>query len=352
MRVFTKYFLKEFFPVFFASVLILIGLFLINDALQFIVSLFVKGAALLDIAEIFILGIPASFIFVIPVSFLMGWVVSVSRLAGDSEILALQSSGINPRAILKPVLATGFIVSLFLLYSNSVLSPKSSCRMNSALRKVLSKNILQLQEKTFSKIGDYVFFVDSIGKDRMEDIRIYKLKENFPEIQIFARDGIISGGREGITGLELEKGTMLLRDASSAGKLTTVKFDKYSFAIDSETDYKETHKITQIESSQLKKRIKELKNRGLPAGILEAEYNMRNSLAFSGFFLAILGVMAGIRVKSPRKVIGIGLSVFLVFLYYACFTLFLNLSENGWINSAAACWIPNLLCAAGAVLLK
>jgi len=352
MRVFTKYFLKEFFPVFFASVLILIGLFLINDAIQFIVSLFVKGAALRDIAEIFILGIPASFIFVIPVSFLMGWVVSVSRLAGDYEILALQSSGINPRAILKPVIATGFAVSLFLLYSNSVLSPKSSYRMNSALRKVLSKNILHLKEKTFSKIGDYVFFADSVRKDRMKNIKIYKLEGNFPEIQIFAPDGIVRGGRDGITGLELERGAMLLRNAASAGKLTTVKFDRYSFVIDSETDYKETRKITQIESPQLKERIKVLKSRGLPAGILEAEYNMRNSLAFSGFFLAILGVMAGIRVKSPRKVIGIGLSVFLVFLYYACFTLFLNLSEYGWINTAAACWLPNLLCAAGAVLLR
>jgi len=352
MRVLTKYFLKEFLTVFFASVLILTGLFLVNDAMQFITSLFVKGAGLLDIAEIFILGIPATFIFVIPVSFLIGWTVSVSRLAGDSEILALQASGINPRTILKPVIFSGFIVSLFLLYSNSVISPKSNYKMNSVLRKVLSKNILRIKEKTFSKMGDYIFFVDSIRKNKMKDIKIYKLEGNFTEVQIFAPLGFIRSSRDGITGLELEKGTMLIRDRNAPEKLTTVKFDRYSFTIDSETGYRETRKITQIKSAQLKKKIGELKSRGLPATVMEIEYNMRNSLAFSGFFLAILGIAAGIRVKSPRKVIGIGVSVFLVFLYYLCFVILLNLSESGWINPAAACWIPNLFCIVGAFFLK
>lgn len=352
MRVLTKYFLKEFLTVFLASILILTGLFLVNDAFQFIVSLFIKGAGLLDIAEIFILGIPATFIFVIPVSFLMGWTVSVSRLAGDSEILALQSAGINPRIILKPVIFSGFIVSLFLLYSNSNLSPKSNYKMNSVLRKVLSKNILRIKKKTFSKIGNYIFFVDSIRKNKMKDIKIYKLEENFPEVQIFAPSGFIRSNREGITGLELEKGMMIIRDRNAPKKLTMVKFNRYSFTIDSETDYRETRKIIQIKSSQLKKKIRELKSRGLPTAVIEIEYNMRNSLAFSGFFLAILGVAAGIRVKSPRKVIGVSVSVFLVFLYYLCFILLLNLSENGWINPVAACWIPNLLCIIGAFFLK
>ena len=126
MRIFNRYIFKEFLPVFASAFFILIGIFIVNEAMGFIASLVVKGAGVTDIAKIFLTGIPSSFIFVIPVAFVLSWVVAISRLAGDYEILALQSSGINPRIMLKSVFISGVFVSLFMLYYNSVLLPKCS----------------------------------------------------------------------------------------------------------------------------------------------------------------------------------------------------------------------------------
>ncbi|MFH1618773.1 MAG: LptF/LptG family permease, partial [bacterium] len=314
MRIFTRYIAREFLSVFLAAVLILIGIFLINDAMQFIASLVVRGAGLTDVLKIFILGIPASFMFVIPVSFLMGWVVAVGRLAGDSEILALQSSGINPRIILRPVILSGLAVAGFLLYSNSNLSPESNYKMNNMVRRILSKNILRIKDKTFSKIGNYIFYVDSIKKDLMKNVRIYKLNNNFAEVQIYADSGQIRNSRSGIIGLELNDGTMLMSESSTRGSVTSVGFKRYTFTMDAETDYRESMKISHLSSGQLKKRIAELDSRSLPSAMLKIEYNTRNALALSALFLAVLGVTVGIRIKSPKKVVGIGVSIFLIFL--------------------------------------
>jgi len=350
MRIFSRYIFREFLPVFASSFFILIGIFIVNEAMGFIASLVVKGAGLADIAKIFLTGIPSSFIFVIPVSFVLSWVVVVSRLAGDSEILALQSSGINPRTILKSVLASGVFVSLFMLYSNAVLSPKSSRAMTVLVRDILARNILRFREGAFSEIGDYVFYAEKISSRKMKDIRIYRREKNFPATAITAETGELAIKENGSAALTLARGRMKVRDIKDLDLLTTVDFEKYSFLINSPEFGEAGQNISQIESSKLRERIKTAEKGGKGSTNLKMEYHMRPALAWGVLFLAMAGALLGIKLQSPKKASSIGAAVLLISAYYLSFSLCSHMADSGWLAPYLAVWIPNILCALGALL--
>ena len=84
--------------------------------------------------------------------------------------------------------------------------------------------------------------------------------------------------------------------------------------------------------------------------LMELEYYMRSSLAFSALLLALLGALVGIRLKSPKKAVGIGVAVLVVIVYYFAFTVCIHMVESGWMGPALASWIPNILCGAGILL--
>jgi len=350
MRIFNRYIFKEFLPVFASAFFILIGIFIVNEAMGFIASLLVKGAGLGDIAKIFLTGIPSSFIFVIPVSFVLSWVVAISRLAGDSEILALQSSGINPRIMLKSVFISGVFVSLFMLYSNSVLSPKSSRDMTVLVREILSRNILRFQEGAFSKIGDYIFYAEKISSKKMRDIRIYRRDRNFPAVAVTAETGSLLTKENGAAGLTLKHGRMTIKDSKDFSLLTTIDFNEYSFFINSPESGVTGKNISQLTSSQLRDRINDMEKTGRSAGNLKMEYHMRPALAWGVLFLSLVGALLGIKLKSPKKASGIGAAVLLITVYYLGFSVCTHMAESGWLPAALAVWIPNLLCGVGVLL--
>ncbi|MEA2081179.1 MAG: LptF/LptG family permease [Elusimicrobiota bacterium] len=350
MRIFNRYIFKEFLPVFATSFFILTGIFIVNEAMGFIASLVVKGAGFIDIAKIFGTGIPASFVFVIPVSFVISWVVTLSRLAGDSEILALQSSGVNPRIILKSVLVSSVLVSLFMLYSNSVLSPKSSRKMTVLVREILSRNILHFREGAFSKVGDYIFYAEGISSKEMRDIRIYRRDGNFPAVSVTAKTGSLPAKGNGPAGFTLKNGRMTLKNKDDHSLLTTIDFHKYSFFIDSPEHTSGSRNISQLESSKLRTRIKEMEKKGHLADNLKMEYHMRPAMAWGVLFLSLIGAILGIKLKSPKKASGIGAAILLLTIYYLGFSLCSHIAESGWIPPLLAVWMPNLLCGIGALL--
>jgi len=296
---------------------------------------------IIDIFRIFCLGVPASFVFILPVSFLIGWVTVVSRLSGDFEILAVQTSGVNPRTILKPVVFSGLILAGFMLYTNNVLSPFSASRMDRMIKKTISKNLVRLKSSTFEKFGDFIFYAEKVEENRLKNVRIYKLEKNFPRMAVFAASGEIRESAEPAVGFFLKNGSMIFNDPGDKSSVVTVKFGGYSFSVDTGFKAAGHRKIVQMTSRQLRERIKEYRRKKLPARFLEVEFYLRGSLAFGGLFLALVGVVLATRVKSSKRVAGVGVSLFIVFFYWFLFTALIHLAENGWVRPWLACWLPN-----------
>src|SRR5205823_310656 len=71
-----------------------------------------RTAGTWTIVEICLSLFPGILIFTLPMAFLVGTLIGISRLSSDNEITALKAGGVNLLSILAPVLFLASIVSL------------------------------------------------------------------------------------------------------------------------------------------------------------------------------------------------------------------------------------------------
>jgi lipopolysaccharide export system permease protein len=72
---------------------------------------------------VFAWSLPADIVLVIPMALLLGTLLAVQRLSGESEITALKASGITFGRIVAPLLAVGIVMSLLTYYLQEGLVP-------------------------------------------------------------------------------------------------------------------------------------------------------------------------------------------------------------------------------------
>ena len=65
---------------------------------------------------VFLWSLPADVVLVIPMALLLGTLLAVQRLSGESEITALKAAGVTFARIVAPLLAVGIVMSFVTLF--------------------------------------------------------------------------------------------------------------------------------------------------------------------------------------------------------------------------------------------
>ncbi len=90
--------------------------------------------------EYFFYQMPQIIILVIPMALLLGTLLALQRLSGESELTAMKAGGIGLIRIVRPLLVTGFVVSLFSLALQELLVPfaqeRAAYLLNDVIRHV------------------------------------------------------------------------------------------------------------------------------------------------------------------------------------------------------------------------
>jgi lipopolysaccharide export system permease protein len=73
--------------------------------------------------SVFLWSLPADIVLVIPMALLLGTLLAVQRLSGESELTAMKAAGITFARIIAPLLAVGIVMSLVTLYLQEGLVP-------------------------------------------------------------------------------------------------------------------------------------------------------------------------------------------------------------------------------------
>lgn len=72
---------------------------------------------------VFLWSLPSDVVLVIPMALLLGTLLAVQRLSGESELTAMKASGITFGRIVAPLLAVGIVMSLVTLYLQESVVP-------------------------------------------------------------------------------------------------------------------------------------------------------------------------------------------------------------------------------------
>ncbi|MDH4210443.1 MAG: LptF/LptG family permease [candidate division WOR-3 bacterium] len=184
IRLIDRYLIREFIPPFIFSTIALTFILLMNELFR-LIDLFVrKGLPIGIVGQILIYTLPLILSYSAPMAILVAIIMSFGRAAQDNEILALKTSGLPFRSIMRVPFAITLTFTLFLGFFNNYLLPESNHRVRNLMLDVTRKRpAVRLPEGIFTnEFPGYTIYIGEKdeGRSIIRDITIYD-----------ARDGVL-----------------------------------------------------------------------------------------------------------------------------------------------------------------
>jgi len=127
-RLVDRYLIREIVPYLLLSLLLLTAIIFAHEGSRFTELLVVasrNGLPMQTLWRVMAALVPGILVFTLPISLLMGTLVGLGRLSGDSELVALTASGLSRARVLRPIILLALVVALLMLYITFTLLPRS-----------------------------------------------------------------------------------------------------------------------------------------------------------------------------------------------------------------------------------
>lgn len=304
------------------------------------------------VVQMLLFRTPSVVVISLPIAALFGTLLSLGRLAKDSELTSLLGTGVPFRRLALPLLCIGALVSLCSFLLNEWIVPESNHRAEQILRRALFTDPFPAIEEGvfFRGPNDRFYYVGSVDRrtQRLERVLIYQFRwgEPYPEV-ITAASGTY-GERVWI----LENGTRKRLDAQGF-TVEDVHFEllEYPVGDDSEIFLGNQRTTDEMTRRELAQHIRVFKRSGIDVKRFEVEYHMKASLPMAALLWTWVGAPLSLRSPRSGRVFGLVISLGLTFLYFVLAALFRSLGGNGVLPPAAAAWAANALYGAAGLVL-
>ena len=339
------YIAKKFILTFFVALLLIIGIVIIFDISEKI-DYFVKNEAPLKaiIFDYYLNFIPYFVNMFSPLFVFITVIFFTSRMAANSEIIAIMAGGVSYNRMMVPYMASALFIALLSLGLNLYVIPRSNAtRVDFEAQYIKRHNDFDLQDIHYQISPGQFVYIQSFSRWNntayrftMEDI-----KDNRLVRKVSAETAVWDSTMDG---WHLRR--VFVRNYSEGLE------DKVEFAPQVDTVialkikdlFNNEKTVEALTIKQLNELIATQKLRG-DANVMYAqiEKHRRWALPFSALVLTIIGVT--LSAKKRRGGIGwnIGIGIALAFSYI----LFLRFSEmfvyTNTLPPGIALWIPNLL---------
>lgn len=382
----SRYIINEIFFFFFTSLFAFTSILLTVRMLKFAGLIINKGVAASQIATVFLSIIPTFLEIAIPLAALLGVMLALARLSGDSEITVIRASGVSFPQLLSPILISGFILFIFGAFVSGYLKPWGYKTLNSTLFEIArTKSTAGLESGVFNKLGKLTLYSESID-DKSGDLVKVLVDDKRDEL---TRKIVIAQSGKILSDVERRDIIFFLEDGYIHefidGKYIITKFTSNSIRLDADEIYNSditTRGLSpkEMNSKELrtsindfrdaKQRLKngeELERSGLPIDIqkqmLNAEINekelsrrmrklkiesyLRWSMPAAALILALVAMPLGVQPPRVQRTWGPGFSaiigIFAFIIYYGLLSVGITFSEGGYIHPYIAAWLPNLI---------
>lgn len=363
-RLLDRYVLREIVPPFLVGLLLVVFALLMNQVLLLAELFIEKGVPALEALRILALLLPSILVFALPMAVLMGVLGGLARLSSDSEIVALESLGVGPRRLARPVLAFGALGLLLTLPLSLVLAPRANSEWVRAMTaSVLGRVQLKVRPLAFNQaLPGIVFFVRGAGPDdRWRDVFAYLAGGAEEPRLVMARSGTVRlypERRRAV--LELADGVAYSGPPDEPERDTVTAFARLEEEIDVEGLFPAVSSAKRVREKDFGELV-----RGLAA--LEAEppgrrderairahrieIHKKFALSAAALVLAFLGLPLGLRAGRAGRTGGFALGLGVILIYYAMLTAGEKAAMDGWLPAFLGMWGPDVVLAAAALAL-
>jgi LPS export ABC transporter permease LptG/LPS export ABC transporter permease LptF len=308
--------------------------------------------------------LPGILFFTLPLSYLIGILIGLSGLSGESQITALRACGVPIRRLLRFIFLLGAFVGIATGVLTTVVFPQTNDIMRLVKSRInLTQATSQVQPQVFNEdFQNIVVYVGALAADRLHWSGVF-LSDNSNSSMprtVLARSGSwIADSDNRRLQLHLEHGASFSVDSVDSSKDSISSFASTDIPISLNKGL-----ALPAESARKPKKTTELSTGFLwrnysttePAKLIEylVELNRRIALPFSVIPFALIGLSLGVNSKKGGRASGFALSLVFVLLFYILFSNGISLASIGKVSPWFGAWGANILlsCIGLILLLK
>ena len=315
------------------------------------------SATLPTVGYLFLLLIPPTLAFAVPIGVLAGVLLTLGRMSGDGEVLGMRAAGIPTRRLLLPVIVFAVPAMAAALLATTWLAPFSVRETYRVLNQLLAEQVTaEIKPRVFEEsfpnrvvyVGDvvpgnlvrwrYVFLADVTPPEERGGAAT-----DHPRITIATEAVAVPDAARNRIQLSMVEGSSH-EVGAKPGEYFSSAFPRGEQVLEAKAPSREVAKAyTWMDTGPL---IREARQ-SVEARI---ELHQRIALPFACLLLAVLGVPLGVSTQKSGRAAALVLTVFVAFLYYMGLISLIGLAKQERLPVEVAVWTPNLLLAAGAVL--
>ena len=356
MRILDKYILKKYLTSFTFVLLILIPVIIAINLAEKVDKFLLHpdltaGTILKDYYVNFIVNIGN---MILPLALFVSVLFFTSKLAGDTEIIAISNAKISFKRFLKPYFIGATIITLFSLILNHFIVPNSS-----KIYEEFNNTYITSKPKDYSRLENVNI---QLSENEYIYIKNYNLKRNLGNDFSYEKyDGLVLKEKLLVDNIRfIEKDSVYKLTNIYKRKIINDGDDVISFQrkLDTLFNFKPNDLLhvdafaKEMQTPELLSYIKKSKDRG--RGNLNAylvELHKRTSLPISSYILTLIAVALG----SVKRRGGVGVSltigVVLMFIYVFLLKIVEVLGASADSNPLFLVWLPNLIFAIVAIYL-
>lgn len=343
-----KYLFKELMGPFIFGVAAFTAILVAGSALFEIIRLISQyHISLLAAGELLLLKMPGIIFYTFPMSMLLASLLSMGRLSGDSEIVAMKSAGISMITIMIPFIVIGFVVSIATVILNENLVPVANWKAKEMIYEIshnkqkMSTTASNIIYKELDKNGglSQLFYAGSFVNGEMQDVTIQQFDQGKLNRIVRATKARWQDDK-----WIFENGNIYLINTDGE-TIQSVHFATYTLNIS-----KAPLKLAQSNKEPLEMTYRELSEHIelVKAGEgkvsqLEVQLYQKLAIPFASLVFVLIGAPLGLRPQRSSSSIGLGISILLIFIYYVILFVSASMGEAGVIFPMLAAWIPNII---------
>ncbi len=344
MKILPRYFLLEYFRIFFICLLSFFTIYLLIDFLGKIDNFIEAGVGKGIMLSFFLYKSPYIIVQMTPVASLISAIILFCILKGNNEIMALRASGFSVFALSKPIITASMGIALGLFLFSEILVPYASSRSNEIWAIEVEKrdpSRFYGENQIWYRGENAIYWIRHFNfkENKLESPILYFFDKTFQLIKrIEARQGAWKGGK-----WKLSDG--ILQELSSDGSYSLKKFSEIYLDLPEtpETFKRSERKPEEMSFWQLQAYAKKVRQEGYDNTRYLVDMHVKVALPFVSLILVFAGIPIAIGMKRGGTPMAVSVGMGICFAYLLVLGFSRSLGLSGTLPPFLSAWIATFI---------
>ena len=335
-----KYLIWSFFKKILSVLFVFIIIFLVVDLIEDVDRMLDYNLTFNQFSFIYFYSIPHYMNIAFPMAILIATVMTFTLMQKNNEITALKASGVSIYRLTIPFFIIGILLTITMFYFENIVVTKSNTLKSDLEKKYYNKN----QKNNINK--NIIFQIDknrtiiidkfNFRNKTANNVSIQEFEDNVLKTRIDT-DNLIWNNDKWIAKNAIYRSFNNKRPYSSLSDTILYLDIKPIDLIESRV------KPEEMDYWTLKTFIDRLKSNGREHRKWLVDLYFKTAFPFSNIIMILFGVVLTIRKPRTNFLIGIGLSIFVIFIYYIMIKAGQSAGYSGALSPILSVWIANIL---------